>query len=92
MLPDAEMSRILGVAVVGEPDDTATATQCTFQPKSASTWYVEVKITRGDGAVAMSGVGFSAASNPVSPPPMPAWATRRWSWGPAVMYAPAKTS
>lgn len=64
MLPDAEMSRILGVTVAGARDDSASATQCTYQPKGGSTPYVELKITWGDGEVAMASVGFLGRLEP----------------------------
>lgn len=64
MLPDAEVSSILGTPVVGERDDSAGVTQCTYQPKGGTTPYVEVKISWGDGAVAMAGVGFLGRLEP----------------------------
>lgn len=53
----AEMSAILGTAVVGTSDDRpGISTQCTYRPAGKPSPSVEFKLTWGDGAVAMRGV------------------------------------
>lgn len=57
LVSPAEMSIILGTPVVGKPDDRpGEFTQCTYRPASAITPSVELKLTWGDGAVAMQGM------------------------------------
>lgn len=70
LVTSAEMSIILGTIVVGKPDDRpGDFTGCTYQPTSASFPSVELKLTWGDGAAAMQGIGIAGKREPglVSP-------------------------
>jgi hypothetical protein len=70
LVSPAEMSTILGTPVVGKPDDRpGEFTQCTYQPASTSFPSVELKLTWGDGAAAMQGMGMAGKREPglVSP-------------------------
>jgi hypothetical protein len=65
LVSPAEMSAILGTPVVGKPDDRpGDFTQCTYQPASASFPSVELKLTWGDGAAAMQGIGMAGKREP----------------------------
>jgi hypothetical protein len=65
LVSSAEMSTILGTPVVGKPDDRpGEFTQCTYQPASAGFPSVELKLTWGDGAAAMQGMGMAGKREP----------------------------
>ena len=65
LVSPAEMSTILGTPVVGKPDDRpGEFTQCTYRPASASFPSVELKLTWGDGAAAMKGMGQAGKRDP----------------------------
>lgn len=65
LVSPAEMSTILGTPVVGKPDDRqGEFTQCTYRPASAIFPSVELKLTWGDGAAAMQGMGMAGKREP----------------------------
>ena len=65
LVSPAEMSTILGTPVVGKPDDRpGEFTQCTYRPASATFPSVELKLTWGDGAAAMKGMGMAGKREP----------------------------
>ena len=65
LVSPAEMSAIMGTPVVGKPDDRpGEFTQCTYRPASAMTPSIELKLTWGDGAAAMKGMGQAGKREP----------------------------
>jgi hypothetical protein len=56
----AEMSAILGTAMVAEPDEHSSGTTaCLYKPASGPMPAIELAVSWGDGEVAMKGVGMA---------------------------------
>jgi hypothetical protein len=65
LLSDAEMSSILGAAVVGEPTDRSpNQTKCTYQPASGASPSVELAVDWGGGEAAMTAMGLMGRIEP----------------------------
>jgi hypothetical protein len=59
LISNAEMSTILGAAVVGVSDDRGGQTKCTYSPAGEEIGgaYAEVQLSWGDGVAGMKGAG-----------------------------------
>lgn len=65
LVSPVEMSTILGTPVAGKSDDRpGEFTQCIYQSASAIFPSVELKLTWGDGAAAMQGMGMAGKREP----------------------------
>jgi hypothetical protein len=65
MVTEAEMSKILGVAVAAEPHEgTSDQTECIYKPPSGISPYVDFTLVRGDGEAAMMAAGMMNQHEP----------------------------
>lgn len=86
LVTDAEMSTILGVAVVGEPNDRSTGrTVCTYQPASGVSPYVELAVDWGGGAAAMAAMSMMGRIEPGLASPYEGLGDKAAAVGPMLM-------
>jgi len=65
MVPQAEMSAILGGAVTARPDERSNGqTQCIYTAVTGFSPYAELKVEWGEGRLAMSAVGMANQAEP----------------------------
>ena len=65
LVTPAEMSTILGSAVVGTPNEGSVGkTECIYKPAEAISPYVELSVTWGDGRAAMTAMGMMGNIEP----------------------------
>jgi outer membrane protein OmpA-like peptidoglycan-associated protein len=64
MVTAAEMSGIVGAAVVAEGEDGEGTTTCRYKPAERSLPYIELKVDWGNGAVAMTSAGILSRLEP----------------------------
>jgi len=86
MVTSAEMSAILGSAVVGTPDESSNGkTECIYKATGGISPYVEFSVTWGDGEVAMSAMGMMGHVEPGMTSPYAGIGDQAASVGPALM-------
>jgi hypothetical protein len=82
LVSDAEMSAILGTAVVTK---AVSRSKCIYKPSSRMSPYVEFSVDWGDGEAAMSGVGFAEQHEPGLTSPYAGIGDQAVAVGPALM-------
>jgi hypothetical protein len=85
MVTSAEMSAILGSAVVGTPHNDGNKTECIYKPADAVSPYVEFSVAWGDGEAAMGAVGMMGHIEPGMADPYAGLGDQAASIGPALM-------
>lgn len=82
LVSDAEMSAILGTAVLAQ---ATSRSKCIYKPASKSRPYVEFSVDWGDGKVAMSGIGMGEQHEPGITSPYDGLGDQAAAVGPALM-------
>lgn len=86
LVTEAEMSAILGTAVVAEPNDRSSGkTECTYTPRSGISPYVEFSVDWGGGEAAMTAMGMMAKLEPGLTSPYDGIGDQAAAVGPALM-------
>ena len=82
LVSEAEMSAILGTAVVAEAPGKS---KCHYKPASGISPYVEFSVDWGDGAAGMAGAGFAGKHEPGLTSPYDGIGDQAVAVGPALM-------
>lgn len=86
MVGEAEMSAILGGAVLAKPNDRSSGqTQCIYTAAAGISPYAELKVEWGEGRIAMSAMGTANKAEPGLSHPLEGLGDQAAQIGPALM-------
>jgi len=86
MVTQAQMSAILGGAVIAKPNERSNGqTQCIYTAAAGISPYAELKVEWGEGQAAMMGVGLANRAEPGLTSPLEGLGDQAAQIGPALM-------